>query len=80
MSVAVQAPARGVFTVLLRTRKINVPNAYLDMALKDENSVREIRPKNRHHQHLVLPCFRLSNKCGSVGFLSGWRPLRTPCA
>lgn len=56
---------RAGFIVLHRARKISVPNAFLDMTLKDE-SIREIRGKNVVTNVWSSPAFAmyLSNKCG----------------
>lgn len=88
MPVGVEEPAwrpeRAVFMALLRAQKINVPNAFFDMTFKEEtlNAVPEIRSKNVITGIRSCPAFAMyfSNKCGSVGFLSGWRPLLTFCA
>jgi hypothetical protein len=54
---------RAAFIVLHRARKISVPNAFLDMTLKDE-SIREIRGKNVVTNVWSSPAFAmyLSNK------------------
>ncbi len=57
---------RAAFMVLLRARKTNVPAAFLNMALKDENNpMREIRTKNVITGIWSCPAFAmyLSNKC-----------------
>ena len=63
--------------ILLRARKTNVPAAFLNMALKDENSpMREIRTKNVITGIWSCPAFAmyLSNKCELI--LSWGQPRR----
>lgn len=51
--------------VMLRARKTNVPPAFLNMALKEESPVREIRSKNVITGVWTCPAFAmyLSDKC-----------------
>ena len=62
---------RGAFLVLHRARKICIPSSFLDMALKVENPLPEIRTKNVVTNVWSCPSFAmyLSNKCGfrSIG-------------
>lgn len=56
---------RGAFLVLHRARKISIPSSFLDMALKAENPLPEIRTKNVVTNVWSCPSFAmyLSNKC-----------------
>jgi len=62
---------RAAFMVMLRARKTNVPTAFLNMALKEENPVPEIRSKNVVTGVWTCPAFAmyLSDKCKSFDFL-----------
>lgn len=57
---------RGAFLVLHRARKISIPSSFLDMALKAENPLLEIRTKNVITNVWSCPSFAmyLSNKSG----------------
>src|SRR5713101_5564323 len=56
---------RGAFLVLHHVRKISIPTSFLDMALKAENPLPEIRTKNVVTNIWSCPSFAmyLSNKC-----------------
>ena len=56
---------RGAFLVLHRARKMSIPSGFLDMTLKAENPLPEIRTKNVITNLWSCPSFAmyLSNKC-----------------
>lgn len=56
---------RGAFLVLHRVRNISIPSSFLDMTLKAENRLPEIRTKNVVTNVWSCPSFAmyLSNKC-----------------
>jgi hypothetical protein len=57
---------RTGFLVLYRSRMISIPDSFLDMALRDDNPIPDIRTKNVVTNLWMCPAFAMymSNKCG----------------
>ena len=69
---------RTAFMVLLQARKVYVQGSFLDMALKDENPVPEIRSKNVITGIWSFAMY-LSNKCGFLSVTSSSSSHRRWC-
>lgn len=57
---------RAAFLVLHRAARISIPSSFLDMTLKADNPVPDIRTKNVITNVWLCPSFAMymSNKCG----------------
>ena len=62
---------RQAFLVLYRAQRISIPDAFLDLALRDDNPIPDVRTKNVVTNLWLCPAFAMymSNKCA---FSSVW--------